>query len=90
MRIDLLLNKLCLVKTRSIAKKACDNNLVAINDKTAKASATITEGDTVRFDLSGYRNILRITQIPKGNVSKKTAPEFYEVISHEKLEIPEN
>ncbi|MDX9869750.1 MAG: S4 domain-containing protein, partial [Candidatus Cloacimonadales bacterium] len=38
MRIDLIMNKLCLVKTRSIAKKACDNNAVRVNGKIAKAS----------------------------------------------------
>ncbi|HPV14900.1 MAG TPA: S4 domain-containing protein, partial [Candidatus Cloacimonadota bacterium] len=41
MRIDLLLNKLCLTKTRSIAKTACDKGLVKLNGKPAKASAIV-------------------------------------------------
>ena len=77
MRVDKLLNKLCLVKTRSIAKKACDKNLVKINDKIAKASANVCDGDIIEYQLYGYHNKLRITTVPKENVSKNNAPEFY-------------
>jgi ribosome-associated heat shock protein Hsp15 len=87
MRIDQLLNKLCLVKTRSIAKKACDKNLVKINDKIAKASASVHDEDIIEYQLYGYFNKLRITTVPKGNVSKNNAPEFYKILERKKLEI---
>ncbi len=87
MRIDQLLNKLCLVKTRSIAKKACDKNLVKINDKIAKASANVNDGDIIEYQLYGYFNKLRITTVPQGNVSKNNASEFYEILEREKLEL---
>jgi len=87
MRVDQLLNKLCLVKTRSIAKKACDKNLVKINAKTAKASAKIEDGDVIEYSLYGYKNLLKIIEVPKGNVSKVNAPKFYEFIEREKLKI---
>jgi len=87
MRVDQLLNKLCLVKTRSIAKKACDKNLVKINDKIAKASASVHDGDIIEYQLYGYFNKLRITTVPKGNVSKNSSPEFYEILEREKLKI---
>ena len=87
MRVDQLLNKLCLVKTRSIAKKACDKNLVKINDKNAKASASVSDGDMIEYSLYGYKNLLKIIEVPKGNVSKTNAPKFYEFIEREKLDI---
>ncbi|MCF7793891.1 MAG: RNA-binding protein [Candidatus Cloacimonetes bacterium] len=87
MRIDQLLNKLCLVKTRSIAKKACDKNLVKINGKTAKASANVLAEDEIEYSLYSYRNILKIIKIPKGNVSKNNAPEYYEFLEREKLDL---
>jgi ribosome-associated heat shock protein Hsp15 len=90
MRVDLLLNKLCLVKTRSIAKKACDKGLVKINDKNAKASATIADGDTIEFSIYGYYNKITIDKLPTGNVSKKTAPEYYNVLAREKIEMNED
>lgn len=87
MRVDQLLNKLCLVKTRSIAKKACDKNLVKINGKTAKASANVSAGDEIEYSLYGYKNVLKIIEIPKGNVSKNNAPKFYEFLEREKLDL---
>ena len=87
MRVDQILNKLCLVKTRSIAKKACDKDLVKINGKIAKASANITDGDEIEYSLYGYRNLLKIKEVPQGNVSKVKAPSFYEFIEREKLEL---
>ena len=80
MRIDQLLNKLCLTKTRSIAKKACDSNLVKVNSVVAKSSAKIKENDIIEYTVFGNYTKLRITAIPKGNVSKSTAPEYYEIL----------
>ena len=87
MRVDKLLNKLCLVKTRSIAKNACDKKLVKINGKIAKASATIVDDDIIEYELYGYFNKVRITKIPIRNVSKAKAPEFYEILERETLDL---
>lgn len=85
MRIDLLLNKLCLTKTRTIAKTACDKGLVSINGKTAKASSEIREGDLVRFKLYGFDHEIRVDKVPSGNVAKKDATEYYTLISRKEL-----
>ncbi len=87
MRIDQLLKKLCLIKTRSIAKNACDKNLVKINNKIAKASSTINESDVIEYEIYGYRNVIKIETIPTGNVSKAKAPEFYTIIERTKLDL---
>ncbi len=87
MRIDMLMNKLCLVKTRSIAKKAFDKKLILLNDKVAKAASLVAAGDILVYTLYGWKNTLEITQVPDGNVSKKNAPEFYKILEREKLDI---
>ena len=87
MRVDKLLSKLCLVKTRSIAKNACDKKLVKINGKTAKASAMIIDNDIIDYELYGYYNKIKIIEVPKRNVSKAKAPEFYEILDRGKLEL---
>lgn len=86
MRIDMLLNKLCLTKTRSIAKNAADKGLLFINGKPAKASAIVRQDDEILLKLYGYANLFRIIEIPSGNVSKKDAGNYYEIISREPLE----
>ncbi len=87
MRIDKLLNKLCLVKTRSIAKKACDKNLVKIDGKTTKASANVAADNIIDYELYGYYNKIKNTIIPEKNVSKTSAPEYYEILERYKLEL---
>jgi len=87
MRVDKLLSKLCLIKTRSIAKNACDKKLVKINGKIAKASAMIVNDDIIDFELYGYFNKIKITKVPKGNVSKAKAPEYYEILTRDKLDL---
>ena len=81
----MLMNKLCLTRTRTIAKTACDKNLVWINDKLAKASAEIHPGDTVRFQLYGFDHTIRIEPVPTGHVAKKDAGNYYTMLSREAL-----
>ncbi|MDI3504740.1 MAG: hypothetical protein PWP64_1676 [Candidatus Cloacimonadota bacterium] len=85
MRLDLLLHKLCLTKTRSIAKNACDKGLVSVNGKTAKAAEKIKPGDVILLKLYGYAHELRITAIPTGNVAKKDAGNYFAMISRKPL-----
>lgn len=80
MRIDQLLNKLCLFKTRSMAKKACDLKLVSINGKPAKASAEVHPDDMIRYTVYNWQYTVKILNIPSGNVSKASAGEYFELI----------
>ncbi|MDP2173254.1 MAG: S4 domain-containing protein [Candidatus Cloacimonadaceae bacterium] len=85
MRIDLLLNKLCLTKTRSIAKNACDKGLVTLQGKIAKASAEVKAADIVIFNLYGFSHTIRIEKIPAGNVAKKDVTEYYSLLSRSEI-----
>jgi ribosomal 50S subunit-recycling heat shock protein len=89
MRIDLILSKLCLIKTRSIAKTATEKGLISQNGLKIKASATVKSGDIISFTLSGYKTIVKIISLPTGNVSKKNAPEYYEILERSKLDSTE-
>lgn len=88
MRIDLLLNKLCLTKTRSIAKNACDKNLVTINGKLAKASSEVHVEDQIGLKLYSFDHSIRILEIPAGNVSKTNATQFYQLLDKTPLPKP--
>lgn len=81
MRIDLLLNRLCFAESRSTAKKACDKNMVRINGKVVKASATVKVGDIILIRLQGVEKEIRITGIPPiiGNLLKKDAAKYYDL-----------
>ena len=87
MRIDQFINKVCIVKTRSIANKACGKGLVKINDQVAKASAIVKPEDIISVELNGYKTVIKAIQIPKGNVSKKSALDYYELLERETLDL---
>jgi len=87
MRVDQFLNKVCLIKTRSVAKKACDTGLISINDKQIKASQIVNDNDIIKFSVYGYNTTVKVLQVPTGNVSKKTALDYYETIDREKIDL---
>ncbi len=82
MRLDALLSKLCLTKTRSIAQKACQKSLVKVNKKICKPSEKVFANDTIEIYLAGYTKIVDILQIPKGNVSKIDSVNYYKLIEN--------
>ena len=51
MRLDKFLKVSRLIKRRTVANEACDNGLVTVNGKHARASYEVKEGDqiTLRF-----------------------------------------
>ena len=47
MRLDNYLKVSRLIKRRTVANEACDNGLVTVNDKPARASYEVKEGDKI-------------------------------------------
>ncbi len=84
MRIDIFLKKVRLIKTRQGAKEACAKGYVFVNGKRAKASTKIKVGDEILLDLPTKRIRVKVRDLPAGNVSKKEAPNFYEVLESER------
>ena len=84
MRIDIFLNKVCLLKSRSMAKEACDRGKITLNGQPAKASAKVRSGDRIVIDLTVRITELTIIQIPQRTVSRKNAPDYYDLIRDER------
>ena len=58
MRLDKYLKVSRLIKRRTVANEACDNGLVTVNDKPARASYEVKEGDKISLRF-GARTIMR-------------------------------
>ena len=56
MRLDKYLKVSRLIKRRTVANEACDNGLVTVNDKPARASYEVKEGDRISLRF-GVRTI---------------------------------
>ena len=79
MRLDKFLQISRVIKQRNRAKELCAMGSVFLNEKPAKASNTVQEGDRIRV-IRGDREIeAEIVEIPIGNVSKQRSKEIIHV-----------
>lgn len=80
MRIDKYLKISRLIKRRSVARDAAQDERIFLNGKAAKPSARVKPGDEIliRFGNSSMR--VKVISTPE-HVSKDGACELYEVIS---------
>ena len=83
MRLDVFLNTVCVVKRRSEAKRACDNEIVTVDGQVAKASREVQEGQRVCIAFTDRLLEIEVTGVPNGNVSRKDAGNYYRVLKDE-------
>ncbi len=81
MRLDVWLNKVCLVRSRSQAKSGCQSDKILLGGESVKESRALREGDELTLHLPGKVMELRVIALPDGNVSRKSAPDYYEILS---------
>lgn len=87
MRIDLLLSRLCLFKTRSQAGKACDAGRVRLNGTAARSSREVRTGDRIVFrdQFDRHEQEVEILGIPEGSVSREAARGLYRTVSKREI-----
>lgn len=88
MRIDKYLYLIGVLKSRTIAKKACEKGYVFINERKVKGSETVKEGDIIFLGFP-LRNIkIKVKKVPeKKSISKKERGEYFEILLDERKEI---
>ena len=76
MRLDKFLKVSRLIKRRTVANEACDAGRVLVNDKTAKASLNVKEGDVIEIQF-GTRTVKVEVLHVQETVKKDEAKELY-------------
>ncbi|MCH4890692.1 RNA-binding S4 domain-containing protein [Acidaminobacter sp. JC074] len=79
MRIDKYLKNSRLIKRRTIAKEACDQGRILINDKPAKPGSIVSVNDIISMDFSSRIIKVKVLDL-KEHVTKDDAKDMYEVI----------
>ena len=82
MRIDKYLKVSRIIKRRTVASEACSSGRVMINQRIAKPSSEVKEGDviSIRFgEHTGYYQVLSVRE----TVSKDLASELYKVLEED-------
>lgn len=76
MRLDKFLKVSRLIKRRTVANEACDAGRVMINDKPAKASANVKEGDIIEIAFGNKSVKVEVLDVAE-TVKKGEAKELY-------------
>lgn len=76
MRLDKYLKVSRLIKRRTVANEACDAGRVLINDRIAKASADVKEGDVIQIQFGTKAVKVEVLNVQE-TVKKDEAKEMY-------------
>ncbi|HYH83061.1 MAG TPA: S4 domain-containing protein [Longimicrobium sp.] len=85
LRVDVLLHRLCLTRSRSEAKAACDSGAVFVDGKKAKASDVVPVGRRVEIRYPSRTLEMELLETPGKSTSKQKAKELYRVIREERV-----
>lgn len=84
MRLDQFLSHSRLIKRRTQAKLACDNDTVSVDGILAKASKEVKPGQKIRIEFTHKTLEVEVLEIPKGSVRKDKALSLYRVLRDER------
>ena len=82
MRLDKYLKVSRIIKRRTVAKEVCESGRININDKVAKPSTKIKEGDIIEITFANRILKAQIVNIAE-HVRKEDAKETYIIIEGE-------
>ena len=79
MRLDKYLKNSRLIKRRTVAKEACDEQRVSVNGRVAKAGTEVEVGDVIHIEFGNSSIEVRVLDI-KDSARKEDAAGMYEII----------
>lgn len=79
MRIDKFLKVSRLIKRRTVANEACDNERISVNGKVVKASYDVKVGDVIEIRFGQRELKVRVTDI-REHIGKDDAHTLYEEV----------
>ena len=85
LRVDVLLHRLCLTKSRSEAKAACEAGAVTLDGKRARPSDSVLAGRRIAVRYPSRLLEVELLELPGKSVSKQAARALYRVLRDEKL-----
>lgn len=79
MRIDKFLKNSRLIKRRTIAKEACDQGRIFVNEKVVKAGAEVKVDDVIRIEFGNSSVSVKVLELSE-SCKKEAAEKMYEII----------
>lgn len=79
MRIDKFLKNSRIIKRRTVAKEACEQGRIMVNDKTAKPGTEVKVGDEIYIQFGNGSLRVEVAEL-KETCRKEDAASMYQVI----------
>lgn len=79
MRIDKFLKNSRLIKRRTVAKEACEQNRVFVNEKPAKPGTEVNVDDIIRIEFGNSQMTAKVLKLSESS-KKEDAVTMYEII----------
>ena len=76
MRLDKYLKVSRLIKRRTVAKEACDNDRVSVNGRPVRASYDVKLGDVIGIEFGSRTLKVEVTQVTE-HATKDSAGDMY-------------
>ena len=89
MRLDKFLKLSRIIKRRTEAKNACENQCVKINGRTAKAGDSVKVFDKIEVRFKNRILEIEVKEVPAGNIPASFASSLYHIIKEEKISVEE-
>jgi ribosomal 50S subunit-recycling heat shock protein len=86
MRADLLLKSLCLVKSRSQARRGCEEGFVRVGGRRIKPSAEVRAGDIIEIRYPNRILVVEVQEVPSGQVPRREREQFYRIVRERRLD----
>ncbi|MCQ2566387.1 MAG: RNA-binding S4 domain-containing protein [Clostridia bacterium] len=80
MRVDKYLKISRLIKRRTVAHDACEQDRIYINGKQSKPGAQVKPGDVIKIVFGNSEMTVRVKSCPE-HVTKDGAAELYEIVT---------
>lgn len=85
LRLDVALDRLCITRSRSEAKAACDAGAVTLDGQPGRPAAPVSAGSRIALRTPARLLEVEVSELPGKNVSRKAARELYRVLRDEHL-----
>jgi ribosomal 50S subunit-recycling heat shock protein len=83
LRADVLLKSLCLVKSRNLGRRGCEEGYVRIGGRDVKPSREVRAGDIVEIRYPGRVLVIEILEVPRKQIARKDQDRFFRVVREE-------
>lgn len=83
LRVDVVLDRLCLTRSRSEAKNACDAGAVLVDGAPVKPSHPLAGGETLVLRFPARTLEIALDALPPKSISKKAARDLYRILRDE-------